>query len=237
VKPIETTAAQDFKKMLLNAVIPALLVLVISVVFLLDVEFDLNLYRFGLKPRDVDGLWGIFTMPFIHGSFEHLFNNMTALFVLTWCLFYFYHDLALRILLWTFIMSGIWVWISARGTYHIGASAIVYGLVTFLFFSGIFRRYYRLMAISFLVVFLYGSLIWGILPIKPGISWEGHLWGSMAGLILAVVYRKQGPQRPVYEWDDEDDEDNEEEPPRIGHPQNVHNTGQVSVRYTLKEKK
>ena len=223
--------------MLLNAVIPALLVLVISVVFLLDVEFDLNLYRFGLKPRDVDGLWGIFTMPFIHGSFEHLFNNMTALFVLTWCLFYFYHDLALRILLWTFIMSGIWVWISARGTYHIGASAIVYGLVTFLFFSGIFRRYYRLMAISFLVVFLYGSLIWGILPIKPGISWEGHLWGSMAGLILAVVYRKQGPQRPVYEWDDEDDEDNEEEPPRIGHPQNVHNTGQVTVRYTLKEKK
>ena len=146
-------------------------------------------------------------MPFIHGSFEHLFNNMTALFVLGWGLFYFYHDLAPKILLWTLILSGIWVWVSARGNFHIGASAIVYGLVTFLFFSGVFRMYYRLIAVSMLVTFLYGSLVWGILPIQPNISWEGHLWGAMAGLILALVYRKQGPQKPVHIWEEEEEEE------------------------------
>lgn len=205
-----TTAKQDLKRMLLNAVIPGLLVLLISVIYFLDVEFGLQLYRFGLKPRTLSGLLGIFTMPFLHGSFEHLFNNMTALFVLSWFLFYFYRDLAIRILWWTFLMSGLWVWISARGTYHVGASAVIYGLVTFLFFSGVLRMYYRLVAVSLLITFLYGSLVWGVLPIDPGVSWEGHFWGSFAGLILALVYRKQGPQRPVYHWEDEEEEEDEE---------------------------
>jgi len=232
----ETTSAQDFKKMALNAVIPALLVLLISAVFFFDKEFGLELSRFGLKPRDAKGFFGIFTMPFIHGSFEHLFNNMTALFVLTWCLFYFYHDLAIKILLWTFLMSGIWVWVSARANIHIGASAIVYGLVTFLFFSGIFRMYYRLIAVSMLITFLYGSLVWGILPLQPSVSWEGHFWGSMAGLILAVVFRKKGPQKPVHEWEEETDDDTDD-PQGLKAPENVNKTRPVVVRYTLKEKK
>lgn len=222
--------------MLLNAVIPGVLVLLISAIYFLDVEFGLDLYRYGLKPRSAKGLLGILTMPFIHGNFEHLFNNMTALFVLLWFLFYFYRDLALRILLWIFLLSGLWVWISARGTYHIGASAVVYGLVTFLFFSGIFRMYYRLVAVSMLVTFLYGSLVWGVLPIKEGISWEGHLWGSIAGLLLALAYRKQGPQRPVYEWEDEDDEDSEED--EVHHDPTIDSNAplEVNLRYHLKGK-
>ena len=234
VKYTSTTAAQDIKRMLLNAVIPAILVLLISTVFFMDKEFGLELYRYGLKPRTLTGLLGILTMPFIHGGFEHLFNNMTALFVLVWFLFYFYKDLGPRILFWIFILSGIWVWISARGTFHIGASAVVYGLVTFLFFSGIFRMYYRLVAVSLLVVFMYGSLVWGILPIQEGVSWEGHLWGSLAGLLLAFIYRSQGPQRPVYEWEEDDDHDDETS--SSDPSENIHNTGQVTVHYHIKEK-
>ena len=105
-----------------------------------------------------------------------------------------------------YLLAGFYTWISARHSYHIGASGLVYALFGFIFISGFIRKYIPLIALSFLVAFLYGSLVWGILPWKQGVSWEGHFWGLFVGLILAIFYRKQGPQKKVYQWEEEEEE-------------------------------
>ena len=128
-------------------------------------------------------------------------------------LFYFYRDIAIKILLIIWIFTGFWVWVAARPAYHIGASGIVYGLAAFILASGIIRRHTGLMAMALVVVFLYGSLVWGIFPEffpDRNISWEAHLFGMISGVILAVYYRREGPQRKVYEWELEEDEEDEE---------------------------
>jgi membrane associated rhomboid family serine protease len=159
--------------------------------------------KWGIHPRSIDGLTGIITAPFIHADNDHLLSNTLPVLVVGTALVHFYRSISLRVVGMIWLFSGCWVWLMARDSYHIGASGLVYGGVVFLFFSGIFRRDVRLMAISFLVVFLYGSLAWGILPIDPTQSWESHLSGSIAGLFAAVYYRKEGPQRIRFEWEDE----------------------------------
>jgi membrane associated rhomboid family serine protease len=100
------------------------------------------------------------------------------------------------------------VWLAGRDAWHIGASGLIYGLASFLFFSGIIRKYFRLVALSLLIVFLYGSMVWGIFPnIYKNVSWESHMLGFISGIILAVAYRKEGPQEPVYEWMEEEEEE------------------------------
>ena len=121
--------------------------------------------------------------------------------VLATLLFYSYRQVAVKTVLWVYIMSGVWLWIAGRANFHIGASGIVYALFGFLFVSGLIRKHLKLMALSFLVIFLYGSLVWGIFPVDEKISWEGHLFGLLSGIAVAVVYRKQGPQKPKYSWD------------------------------------
>ncbi len=197
-----------------SAILPALTVLVLWLVYLLDKGLGLELYRWGVLPRTLAGLPGIIFSPFIHGDLEHVFNNTVPVFLLGWSLIYFYPRKAGNVVLVSWLVSGIWVWISARGNYHIGASGVVYGLAAFLFFSGVLRKQRTLMALSLLVVFLYGSMVWGIFPIVPRISWESHLWGGVAGTFMAFLYRHvqpavQDPPPPVYEEDDEDVEDEE----------------------------
>ena len=216
----------------IQSIFPALaFVVLLWVVFYLDVEFNLHLYKYGILPRTAEGLKGILFYPLIHGSIEHLFSNTVPLLMLGWCLFYFYREIAFKTFFWIYLMSGVWIWISARESYHIGASGLVYGLVTFLFFSGWFRKEKKVAAISMLVIFLYGGLWWGMLPIKEDISFEGHIWGAFAGLLLAVVFRKQGPQKPIYTWE-EDEIDNQ-----IIQPQFPNNKSEeVKVNYTYSEK-
>lgn len=179
------------------------------VVKLIEVQFDLRFVSYGILPRNLSGLKGILFSPFIHGDWNHLINNSIPILFLGWFLFYFYKDIALKVIFWSFIMSGLYTWISARTSYHIGASGMVYALFGFLFFSGFVRRHLQLIALSFLVAFLYGSLVWGILPWDESISWEGHFWGLFVGIILAFYYRKKGPQRKVFEWPDEEEEETE----------------------------
>jgi membrane associated rhomboid family serine protease len=146
------------------------------------------------------------------------------LLVLGTLLFYFYRSLAWNVFFLTWLMTGFWVWVFARGNAaHIGASGIIYGLASFLIFSGIIRRDQKLMIITLLVIFLYGSLVWGVFPQffpREHISWESHFMGFMSGIILAFWFRKSGPQRKVYEWDDEHGDDDpewyEEEPEQEG---------------------
>jgi len=176
-------------------------------VFLIEFELDANFAQYGLKPRTLSGLKGIFTIPFIHGSWSHLLNNSFPMLVLGWALFHFYRSIAVKSLIGIALLSGIWLWISGRPSFHIGASGVVYGLAFFLFVSGWLRREKRVAALSLLVAFLYGGLWWGVLPVDPKISWEGHFWGALAGIALAILYRKQGPQKPVYQWELDENED------------------------------
>ncbi len=169
--------------------------------------FGLDFSNFGIFPLTVRGIPGILFSPFIHAGFGHLFNNSLPLFFLGTALFYFYSEIAVKVSLWTYFLTGLFVWIAGREAWHIGASGLVYGLASFLFFSGIIRKYFRLVALSLLIVFLYGSMVWGIFPdVYKNVSWESHMLGFISGIILAIWYRKEGPQEPVHEWLDEDDE-------------------------------
>ena len=195
-------------------IVPCLFVLILWLVKAVDLIFRLDLNQYGLYPLQTKGLPGIITAPFLHADVSHLFANTKPLLILASLLFYFYREIAWWIIILLWIITGAWVWVFARGVEaHIGASGIIYVLASFLFFSGIIRRETGLMVITLLVTFLYGGLIWGIFPHffpKQNISWESHLMGLLAGLILAIYYRKSGPQRKTYEWENEEDEVNDQ---------------------------
>ena len=108
-----------------------------------------------------------------------------------------------KVFFYLWLIGGAWLWIGGRPSFHIGASGLVYGLASFIFFSGIWRKWRSMLAVSMIVVFLYGSMIWGIFPWFKETSWEGHLFGGLAGLLLSWLYRKEGPQRPKFVWEDE----------------------------------
>ena len=177
--------------------ISLILVGVMWAVFALDYTIrDLDLYRFGVHPLHADGLIGILTSPFIHSTedFGHILNNTTPMFVLSWMLFYHYREIATKSFILIYLLTGIGVWFLARDSYHIGMSGVIYGLAGFLIVSGFFRKSMRIAAISLVVVFLYGSMIWGIFPIKVQMSWEGHLMGLISGIMTALIFRQKGPQ-------------------------------------------
>ena len=197
----------DQKKIVNSFYLPFVFVAILWGIKLIENEFLLDFTMYGILPRHIEGLIGILTMPLIHQDFQHLFSNSIPLIILGASLIYFYQEAALRVFILIYILDGIWLWLGGRESYHIGASGVVYGLASFLFFSGIFRKYIRLMAISMLVVFLYGGMVWGLFPIFIGVSWEAHLFGAIAGLLCAWVYRSEGPQRPVYQWENEDDDE------------------------------
>jgi membrane associated rhomboid family serine protease len=186
---------------------PSLFVAILWVIKLFEIAFDYDFFWYGLYPRTIHGLTGILTAPLLHGSLSHLISNSLPLIILGAMMFFFYRPIAFQVFFWVYLMTGIWVWAAARSSYHIGASGILYGFVTFLFFSGIFRKDARLMGLSMFVVFLYGGMVWGILPIIKGVSWESHLLGSLAGIITAYNFRNEGPQAKKYDWGS--DEENE----------------------------
>ncbi|MGB8489440.1 MAG: rhomboid family intramembrane serine protease, partial [Bacteroidales bacterium] len=202
------------KKILLSMLLPGILVILMWLVKITEVLFGFSLTTFGIYPMTLRGLPGIIFSPFVHAGFNHLFDNTLPLFFLGTALFYFYSEVAIKVFLWTWLLTGLFVWIAGRQAWHIGASGLVYGLAAFLFFSGILRRYFRLVALSLLIVFLYGSMVWGIFPgIYQNVSWESHMLGFVSGIILAIHYRRRGPQAPVYEWmEEEDEEDNDQNP-------------------------
>jgi len=182
-------------------VLPAAFVALLWLVYIIESTTDTSFYYLGVYPRTLKGLVGIFLMPIIHSGFKHLIGNTIPLIVMGTGILYFYRSLGYKVFIIIWVISGLCVWIGGRESYHIGASGIVYGLASFLFFSGLIRRDVRLAALSLVIVFLYGGMIWGVLPIWPAISWEGHLFGGVAGVVCAFLYRNEGPQRVVYSWE------------------------------------
>ena len=182
---------------------PLIVVLSLWLVFWFELRFGYNFTPFGVKPREISGLVGIIFSPFIHSTLSHLWHNSVPTLVLIAGLFYFYKPVAWQVLFWIVLGSGLGTWLIGRDAYHIGASGVVYGLASFLFFKGIWSKHYRLTAFSLIVVFLYGSLIWGTMPIRDGMSWEGHLSGFLTGLILAFVIKTKIAKPVKYVWETE----------------------------------
>lgn len=194
------------KRFLYSLVFPGIFLIMIW--FTKFVEFGLQ-ERFtvlGIYPLKLRGLPGIITAPFIHADINHLTDNSIPLFFLSLALFYFYRDVAYKVFFLIYFVTGTLVWIFGREAYHIGASGLIYGLASFLFLSGILRKNRNLMAISMLVIFLYGSMVWGLFPFDYKISWESHLMGAVSGVVTAVLYRHEGPQPDSYSLPDDDDE-------------------------------
>lgn len=180
--------------------IPTMTIFVIWFIYWIEINFGYNFNDFGILPRDFKGLRGIFLSPFIHSSASHLFNNSIPLFVLLGSLFFFYREIAFKVLLYGIIFSGLCNWMIGRNAYHIGASGVIYLLFSFIFFSGIIRKHYRLIAMSLVIIFLYGSMIWLLIPVEERISWEGHLSGFFVGILFAFYYRKKGIVKKEFQF-------------------------------------
>ena len=185
--------------------VSTVLVAMLWFIKLMEYEYGFDFSNWGLLPRDIKGLRGILFSPMIHGNFEHLAANTFPLMVLTFSLFFFYRKSPFTMFGLIYLFSGIFLWLGGREALHIGASGIIYGLAAFLFLSGVLSRHTGLLTISLVVALLYGGLFWGIFPIKPEISWEGHLWGAISGLALALLFRTPAPIEQVVQSEDEDD--------------------------------
>ncbi len=182
--------------------VPIVFVLILLAIKVFESITGFGLGFLGVLPRELSGLIGIITYPLIHGDFMHLFNNSIPLIVLGFITFYSYRRVAWKVIPFIWVASGVLVWLFARQNFHIGASGVVYGLAFFIFFSGVFRKDIKSIALSLFVVLWYGSMIWGLLPIESHISWEGHLFGAIAGMMCAYQYK--GVDLPVkHEWDEE----------------------------------
>ncbi len=184
--------------------IALLLVFIPCMLFIVEFLLDIKFSFLGVLPRNFSYFHGIFTHVLVHADLSHLSNNVVSLFILSLSLFYFYGKIADKVLLFAWLLTGFMLWVIGRENIHIGASGLIYALAFFLFWSGLLRKYPPLVAIALIVGFLYGNMVWHVFPWQafPNESWEGHLSGSLVGSVLAVVYRKQGPQRPIKQWDD-----------------------------------
>jgi membrane associated rhomboid family serine protease len=183
-------------------VFPLSFVLIIWLVYWFELRFGFRFNDMGIYPRTFSGIGGILFSPFIHGSLEHLYHNSTPLLVLSSALFYFYRFIAWRVLLFGILLSGFLTWLIGSPGYHIGASGIIYVLMSFMLFKGILSKNHHLTALSLLVVFLYGSMLWYVFPVKENISWEGHLSGLTVGLVFAFIFRSSIAKPVRYVWED-----------------------------------
>ncbi len=178
-----------------------------------QVVTGLSLVGFGLRPRELSGLSGLLFTPLLHGNLEHLISNSMPLFIGGVAILFLYPNSSLRVLPLLYVGTSALAWTFARPSIHIGASGLVYGMLTYVFVAGVLRRDVRSVGVSLMVWFLYGSMVWGVFPLAPRMSWELHATGLMLGLVLAWAYR--GWDRPplkTYEWEDEDEEEQDFEP-------------------------
>lgn len=205
----QRTKAEEKQLLFLSIFMPLVCLAIMWIVHLFSVTTGTDLHTLGIYPHKASGLIGIITAPFIHADWDHLISNSIPFFILSFLMIYSYRKVAFISFIVIWLGSGILLWLTGRPSYHIGASSVVYGIAFFIFFSGVFRRNVRDISLSLLVVFVYGSIVWGLFPIDIQISWEGHLMGAITGSILAFIFRNVDRPMPVIL--EEDDEEEEQE--------------------------
>jgi len=207
IKRLNSDTPIEKRRFIYSLVLPIVFLLIAFTVHLIQHIEQIKFTKLGVYPMQAEGLWGILFTPLIHGDWKHLYSNSVSMLVLATTLFYFYNKIAAKIFIFIYLLSGLGTWLAARESWHIGASGVIYGLAMFLIISGIIRKHIPLIAISLLVILFYGGLIWGAFPLKVDLpySWEGHLWGAVTGSILALVYRREGPQKPKSPFEEEVD--------------------------------
>ncbi|MDX1667136.1 MAG: rhomboid family intramembrane serine protease [Saprospiraceae bacterium] len=200
------------QKMYSSIGLPLKFILVLWGIHLLQLVLPIDFAWLGIYPGRPWGLRGILFAPLIHSSFGHLLSNSIPLLMLGAIIMFFYRRVALRSFLLIYFLTGLAVWIFGRPVFHIGASGVVYGLVAFVFWNGIFRRNLKSIVLALLVVFYYGSMFLGIVPGQEGISWESHLMGGIVGILVSFLFRDQieEDERPrTYSWEEEENDDGE----------------------------
>ena len=201
------------RKNLTSLKFSAIVLIIIWSVKIFEIVFDYDFTEYGVLPRNFNGLIGILFSPLIHSDVNHLLSNSLPVIILCLLIFNFYSQIAKKIFIYLYFISGLWLWCIGRESFHIGASGLIYAMASFLFFSGILRKNSQLSAVSLLVIFIYGGLFWGLFPIHKNVSWEGHLTGFIAGILVSFIFRKDGPKRKKYNWEIEEDlEVNDNEP-------------------------
>jgi membrane associated rhomboid family serine protease len=169
---------------------PITFVVALWVIHTLSLVIGVRLGFLGVLPREWYGLAGVFTAPLIHGDWQHLISNTVPLAALSTVMFLFYRRVAVKGFLLIYLLSGIGVWLFARPyTHHIGASGVVYGLISFVFWSGVFRRNFRSIVLALVVLIMYSGYFPGIVPGEAGVSWESHLFGAFSGILIAWVFK------------------------------------------------
>ena len=202
----------DIRQIILAAVLPLFILFILYLLKFLEVGMDWDFRKLGIYPMEQRGVFGIFAHPFVHSSWKHLLANTLPLFFLSWCLFYFYRQIASYIFFAIWIGGGALTFLLGKPGWHIGASGIIYGLAFFLFFSGILRKHVPLIAISLLIAFLYGWALSGIcspLCQRNDFFGNGHLSGAIAGTLCALAFMGYGPQRTDPFADEEEEEEEE----------------------------
>ena len=205
-----TTTQQDgeqrFRSSLRSAGVFAGLLWLVEII---ETAGGLNLGRFGVVPGPLDGLLGVVFAPLIHGSWSHLASNTVPLIILGTALLYAYPRAAKLTLPILYFGTGLCVWLFARHVTHYGASGLTFGMMFFVFTIGAIRWDRQAIALSMLVFFLYGGMIWGIFPNDPNISFETHFFGAAFGVSLAFICRRWDPSaaKKRYSWEEDEDAD------------------------------
>jgi len=179
--------------MLKHLKVPVQILAVIWIVFIIDIILPfLNLTHWGIHPRSLSGLPGIAFSPFLHGGIGHIISNSIPLFFLSFAMSFFYKKIWVKSTVLIILFGGLGVWLFALNGHsnHIGASGLVFGYVTFLIAAGLFMKNIKAILVAVVIFFLYGGVLWGVLPTRPGVSWEGHLFGAIAGIAVAWMFRK-----------------------------------------------
>ncbi|MEN0004379.1 MAG: rhomboid family intramembrane serine protease [Bacteroidota bacterium] len=202
-------ARQSFNKKLQESLtVPFYMVAVLWIIHLIQFILPFNFGWLGIYPGEIWGLRGVIFAPLIHSDWGHLLSNTPPFFALTAIIWFFYRRIAIPSFMMIYLLTGLGVWLFGREVFHIGASGVVYGLVSFVFWNGIFRRNLKSIVLALIVVFYYGSMFAGILPGQEGISWESHLIGGIVGIFASYWFKEaieEDEKKPVYSWELEEE--------------------------------
>ena len=211
--PAHTGSASAREGFRLAVRISLAFVALLWVIQLASFGLDLDVVPFGVRPRTLAGLAGILAAPLVHGGFDHLIANTLPLAVAGVTMLHLYPRSSRVVLPAIWLGPGVAVWLFARGGVHVGASGLIYGLAAYVFAAGLVRRDRRAIAASMLIAFMYGASVWGVLPLRPGHSWETHLSAALIGLALAALLRGRDRVPVVrYEWEERGVVDLDHEP-------------------------